>query len=68
MAQWVKCLLCKHEQVSSNPPNPCKPGHGSQHINPIAPIGRKERQEDAPQLVDQFASCMQQQNDQDTLS
>lgn len=40
MAQWVKCLLIKHKEMSSNPPNPYKVGHDSKHLNPIALMGR----------------------------
>lgn len=43
MARWVKCLLCRHKDLSPNPQNPHKNtvGHGGINSNPVLE-GRKE--------------------------
>lgn len=32
MSEMVKCLLCKHENLSLDPKNPQKTSHGSMHL------------------------------------
>jgi hypothetical protein len=32
MAQWLKHLICKLEDLSSNPQNPCKAEHCSTYV------------------------------------
>ena len=53
MAQWVKHLLCKHEDLSSNPQNPLsKPGLGGLCI---AGLGMGQKKGESLQPIGQPA-------------
>lgn len=40
--QWVKYLLCKHENLTLNSQHPCKAGQVVPVCNPSIPMARQE--------------------------